>query len=302
MAHDKTRSGFVALIGRPNVGKSTLMNAIIGQKVAIMSNKPQTTRNRIQGVYTDDTGQIIFLDTPGIHKPKSRLGDYMVKTALTTLKEVDLICWVVDAEQPFGAGDAYIIDALKQVDTPVFLLVNKIDRTRPDALLPFIDRYRHALSFAEVIPISALQETNLRTVVEQIYARLPEGPKYYPEEMVTDHPEQFIVAELIREKILFKTHEEIPHSIAVVIEDMERRDDRRGTVYVRATVFTERPSQKGIIIGKQGQMLKDVGREARQDVERLLGSPVYLDLWVKVKQNWRNEARVLQQLGFSDRD
>ena len=300
MGNENVKSGFVALIGRPNVGKSTLLNAILGQKVAIMSNKPQTTRNRIHGVHTDERGQIVFLDTPGIHKPKSRLGDYMVKVSMNTLQEVDVVCWIVDVEEEMGPGDRFIADVLKKVETPVFLVVNKIDRVHPERLLPFIDQFRKELEFQEVIPISALNGNNVRTLIEQIYERLPEGPKYYPDDQLTDHPEQFIVSELIREKILHKTHEEVPHSIAVVIEDMEQRDDAKGTVYVQATVYTERPSQKGIIIGKQGKMLKEVGREARQDIERLLGSPVYLDLWVKVKKDWRNEELALRRFGYRE--
>lgn len=300
MADTTFKSGFAALIGRPNVGKSTLLNTILGQKVAIMSDKPQTTRNRIHGVYTDARGQIVFLDTPGIHKPKSRLGDYMVKVAVNTLQEVDVVCWIVDVEEKLGPGDRFVAGLLEQVKTPVFLLVNKIDRVHPEKLLPFIDQFRETLSFTEVIPISALQGNNVRTVIDHIFQQLPAGPKYYPEDQLTDHPEQFIAAELIREKILHKTREEIPHSIAVVIEDMEQRDDHKGTVYIRATIFTERKSQKGILIGKQGQMLQAVGKEARLDIERLLGSPVYLDLWVKVKHDWRNEERMLQRFGYRD--
>lgn len=301
MENRSFKSGFVTLIGRPNVGKSTLMNAIVGSKVAIMSDKPQTTRNRIQGVYTDDTGQIVFLDTPGIHKPRTLLGDYMVKVSIETLQEVDVVGWVVDAEaEPLGPGDRYISGLLRQVDTPVYLLINKIDRVHPETLLPFIDAYRQQLSFAEVIPVSALKGNNVSTVVEQIFKRLPNGPKYYPGDQVTDHPEQFIVAELIREKILYETREEVPHSIAVVIEDMEKRSDKNETVFIRAVVFTERPSQKGILIGKQGQKLKTIGQRAREEIERLLGSPVYLDLWVKVRKNWRNEEQTLRRFGYRE--
>lgn len=300
MTESTFKSGFAALIGRPNVGKSTLLNAILGQKVAIMSDKPQTTRNRIHGVYTDAQGQIVFLDTPGIHKPKSRLGDYMVKVAINTLQEVDIVCWLVDVEEKLGAGDRYVAELLQRVETPVFLLINKIDRVHPDQLLPFIDQFREMLNFAEVIPISALHGNNVPTVIEQLFARLSEGPKYYPEDQITDHPEQFIAAELIREKILHKTREEIPHSIAVVIEDMESRTDEKGTVYIRATIYAERKSQKGIIIGKQGRLLKEVGQEARADIERLLGSPVFLDLWVKIKQDWRNEERMLHRFGYGE--
>lgn len=300
MSETTAKSGFVTIVGRPNVGKSTLLNAILGHKVAITSDKPQTTRNRIHGVYTDERGQIVFIDTPGIHKPKSRLGDYMVKVARETLQEVDVICWMIDVEEKLGPGDRFISKLLAQVTTPVFLLMNKIDRVHPEQLLPLIDQYRQLLAFKEVIPVSALKGNNIPTLIEQLYIRLPHGPKYYPEDQITDHPEQFIVSERIREKILHLTREEVPHSIAVVIEDMERRDDSRGTVYIRATILTERPSQKGILIGKRGQMLKEIGKQARADVEKLFGSPIFLDLWVKVKRDWRNEEAMLKQLGYRD--
>lgn len=293
------KSGFVSLIGRPNVGKSTLMNHIVGQKVAIMSDKPQTTRNKIQGVYTSADGQIVFLDTPGIHKPKSKLGDWMVKKAQETLGEVDLILFLVDAAEGMGPGDRWIIQLLENVCTPVFLVVNKIDRVHPDDLLPLIDAYRELFSFAEVVPISARNGNNTGTLVRLIMERLPEGPAYYPSDQVTDHPERFIVSELIREKVLLLTHEEVPHSVAVVIEMMKERDHGK-MVDVTATIYTERKSQKGILIGKQGAMLKEVGRQARQDIEKLLGSRVYLDLWVKVKKDWRNEEHLLREFGYRD--
>ena len=293
------KSGFVSLIGRPNVGKSTLMNHIVGQKVAIMSDKPQTTRNKIQGVYTSADGQIVFLDTPGIHKPKSKLGDWMVKKAQETLGEVDLILFLVDAAEGMGPGDRWIIQLLENVCTPVFLVVNKIDRVHPDKSLPLIDAYRELFSFAEVVPISARNGNNTGTLVRLIMERLPEGPAYYPSDQVTDHPERFIVSELIREKVLLLTHEEVPHSVAVVIEMMKERDHGK-MVDVTATIYTERKSQKGILIGKQGAMLKEVGRQARQDIEKLLGSRVYLDLWVKVKKDWRNEEHLLREFGYRD--
>ncbi len=293
------KSGFVALIGRPNVGKSTLMNHVVGRKVAIMSDKPQTTRNRIRGIFTDERGQIVFLDTPGIHKPKSKLGEHLVQTARAALEEVDLILLLVDAEEGMGPGDRFIIEHLKQVETPVFLVVNKIDRVHPDALLPLIDSYRRLYSFKEVVPISALQGNNTGTLVDLIFRELPEGPAYYPADQVTDSPEQFIVAELSREKVLFLTREEIPHSVAVVVEEMIPRQDRE-TVYIRATIYAERPSQKGILIGKRGAMLKEVGRLAREEIERLLGNKVYLDLWVKVKKDWRNEEAYLRRFGYGD--
>ncbi|MGG3924044.1 GTPase Era, partial [Geobacillus thermodenitrificans] len=245
------KSGFVAIIGRPNVGKSTFLNRVIGQKIAIMSDKPQTTRNKIQGVYTDDEAQIIFIDTPGVHKPKHKLGDFMMKVALNALREVDLILFMVNAEEGFGRGEAFIIERLNEVNTPVFLVINKIDRVHPDELLPIIDRYKDLYPFAEIVPISALEGNNVERLLEQIKQRLPEGPQYYPPDQITDHPEQFIIAELIREKALHLTREEVPHSIAVVVERIERREET-GTVYVGAVIVVERDSQKGIIIGKQG--------------------------------------------------
>ncbi|MFC4076727.1 GTPase Era [Salinithrix halophila] len=292
------KSGFVALIGRPNVGKSTLLNQVLGQKIAIMSDKPQTTRNKIQGIYTTEKTQIVFLDTPGIHKPKSRLGDWMVKTARETFEEVDVILFLVDAKEGLGPGDRFIIEQLKNVKTPVFLVVNKIDQVHPDQLLPFIDRYRQLHHFAEVVPISALHGNNTPTLLNVIQDRLPEGPAYYPSDYVTDHPERFIVGELVREKVLHLTREEVPHSVAVNVEEMTREED--DTVYVRATIYTERSSQKGILIGKQGSMLKEVGRRAREEIQRLLGSRVYLDLWVKVKKDWQNEEFMLRQFGYRD--
>ncbi|MGI6125697.1 MAG: GTPase Era [Planifilum sp.] len=295
------KSGFVALIGRPNVGKSTLMNHVVGQKVAIMSDKPQTTRNKIRGIFTDERGQIVFLDTPGIHKPKSKLGERLVQTAQATLEEVDLILFLVDAEEGLGPGDRFIIGHLQQVNTPVFLVVNKIDRVHPDSLLPLIDAYRRLHSFQEVVPISALQGNNTATLVKLIFDNLPEGPAYYPVDQVTDSPEHFIVGELIREKVLFLTREEIPHSVAVVVEEMTRKEQGE-TVYIRATIFAERPSQKGILIGKRGAMLKEVGRLAREEIERLLGNRVFLDLWVKVKKDWRNEEAYLRRFGYREVD
>ena len=295
------KSGFVALIGRPNVGKSTLMNHVVGKKVAIMSDKPQTTRNRIRGIFTDERGQIVFLDTPGIHKPKSKLGEHLVQTAQATLEEVDLILLLVNAEEGMGPGDRFIIEHLKQVKTPVFLVVNKIDRVHPDALLPLIDSYRRLFSFKEVVPISALQGNNTGTLVDLIFRELPEGPSYYPADQVTDSPEHFVIGELIREKVLFLTREEIPHSVAVVVEELIPREDGE-TVYIRATIYAERPSQKGILIGKRGAMLKEVGRLAREEIERLLGNKVFLDLWVKVKKDWRNEEAYLRRFGYGEVD
>ncbi|GAA4706265.1 GTPase Era [Brevibacillus fulvus] len=293
------KSGFVAIVGRPNVGKSTLLNHIVGQKIAIMSNKPQTTRNKITAVHTTEEGQIIYLDTPGIHKPKSKLGDYMVSVAENTLNEVDLILFVVDATEKRGAGDDYIIERLKQVKTPVFLVINKIDKVHPEALLPIIDDYRQLLGFKQIVPISALEGNNTSALVQSIFDEMEEGPMYYPPEQVTDHPERFIVAELIREKVLHLTREEVPHSIAVTVEEMKRGENGR-TLYIYAAIYVERDSQKGILIGKQGSMLKEISSRARQDIERLMGEQVFLEVWVKVKKDWRNQERLLRNFGFHD--
>ncbi|BDG36826.1 GTPase Era [Saccharococcus caldoxylosilyticus] len=295
------KSGFVAIVGRPNVGKSTFLNRVIGQKIAIMSDKPQTTRNKIQGVYTTEDAQIIFIDTPGVHKPKHKLGDFMMKVALNALREVDLILFMVNVEEGFGRGDAFIIERLKEVNTPVFLVMNKIDKVHPDDLLPLIDQYKDLYPFAEIVPISALQGNNVENLIEQIKKYLPEGPQYYPPDQITDHPEQFIIAELIREKALHLTREEVPHSIAVVVESIERRKDS-DTVYVGAVIIVERDSQKGIIIGKQGRMLKEIGQRARMDIEALLGSKVFLELWVKVQKDWRNRLAQLRDFGFREEE
>lgn len=296
MSKKEFKSGFVAIIGRPNVGKSTLMNQVIGQKIAIMSDKPQTTRNKIHGVYTADNMQIVFLDTPGIHKRQSKLGDFMNMTALNTLREVEAVLFLVDAAEGMGGGDRFIAEQLKDVKTPVILVLNKIDQIEPEALLPLIEQYSKLHEFAEIVPISAKLGNNVNTLLDQVKKYLPVGPQYYPEDQITDHPEQFVIAELVREKILHMTREEVPHSIAVTIEDM--RAEENGTVYVSAVIYVERDSQKGIIIGKQGALLKEVGKRARHDIERLLGSKIFLELWVKVKKDWRNQDRVLRDLGF----
>ncbi|MFC4388497.1 GTPase Era [Gracilibacillus marinus] len=290
------KSGFVAIIGRPNVGKSTFMNRVIGQKIAIMSDKAQTTRNKIQGVYTDKEKQIIFIDTPGIHKPKHKLGDFMVKIAENTLSEVDAIMFMINADEGYGRGDQFIIDKLPK-NTPVFLIINKIDLVTPDELLPLIELYKDKFDFAEIIPISALEGNNVDHLMNVFDKYLAEGPQFYPEDQVTDHPERFIIAELIREKVLHLTREEIPHSVAVVIDQISNRGDNE-KVLVQASIIVERKSQKGIIIGKQGSMLKEVGKRARQDIEGLLGSKVYLELWVKVQENWRNKPHHLYEFGF----
>ena len=295
-SNKKFRSGFVAIIGRPNVGKSTLMNHLIGQKIAIMSDKPQTTRNKIHGVYTTNDTQIVFLDTPGIHKPQSKLGNYMMQTAESALREVEAALFLIDASEGLGGGDRFIIEQLKKVKTPVFLVMNKIDKVEPEQLLPMITQYNELHEFAEIIPISALKGNNVETLLEQLSRYLPEGPQYYPADQITDHPEQFVCSELIREKILHMTREEIPHSIAVTIEDMRVKEN--GVVYIGAVIFVERDSQKGIIIGKKGDLLKEVGKQARKDIEALLGSRIFLELWVKVKKDWRNQERVLKDLGY----
>ncbi|MDM5359763.1 GTPase Era [Peribacillus sp. RS7] len=293
------KSGFISIIGRPNVGKSTFLNRVIGQKIAIMSDKPQTTRNKVQGVLTQNDSQMIFIDTPGIHKPKHKLGDFMMKVATNTLKEVDLILFMINATEGYGRGDEFIIEKLQSVKTPVFLVVNKIDAMHPDDLLPIIEKYQQLYPFAAVVPISALEGNNVETLLAQIKEHLPEGPQFYPADQVTDHPERFIISELVREKVLHLTREEIPHSVAVVIDSIKKMDNS-DTINVMATIVVERDSQKGIVIGKQGKMLKEVGSRARVDIENLLGSKVFLELWVKVQKDWRNKASQLRDYGFNE--
>ncbi|GIN70968.1 GTPase Era [Bacillus sp. J14TS2] len=295
------KSGFISIIGRPNVGKSTFLNRVIGQKIAIMSDKPQTTRNKVQGVLTTDDAQMIFIDTPGIHKPKHKLGDFMMKIAVNSLKEVDLILFMVNAEEGFGRGEEFILDKLSGIQTPVFLVINKIDLISPDTLLTTIDTYKEKYDFAEIIPISAIEGNNVERLLEQIRVRLEEGPQFYPADQVTDHPERFIVSEMIREKALHLTREEVPHSLAVVIDKMERRKEKE-MIDVMATIIVERDSQKGIVIGKQGKLLKEIGKRAREDIEKLLGSKVYLELWVKVQKDWRNKAFHLRDYGFTEEE
>ena len=280
---DNFKSGFVTIIGRPNVGKSTLMNRLIGQKIAITSNKPQTTRNRIQTVYTDmNKGQIIFLDTPGIHKAKNKLGEYMVNVAEKTLKEVDVILWLVEPSNFIGAGEQHIIEQLKRVDTPVILIINKIDTVEKDKVFEFIDTYRKVYDFAEIIPTSALRGQNTDEIIDCIFKYLMYGPMYYDEDTITDQPERAICAEIIREKALHALNDEIPHGIAVAIDVMKERP-KTNIIDIEATIICERDSHKGIIIGKQGAMLKKIGTNARYEMERLLDAKVNLNLWVKVK-------------------
>ncbi len=291
------RSGFAALIGRPNVGKSTLLNALVGQKVAIMSNRPQTTRHQIRGVLTTPEAQVIFIDTPGIHKPKHTLGTYMVEAAVNTLREVDLILFVVDVADPRPDADAMVVERLQSVQTPIFLIVNKVDLVPKPQILSRIDALRDQLPFRQVIPVSAKQGIQLDTLQSLIVQELPEGPQYYPEGMVTDHPEQFIIAEIVREKVLHLTREEVPHSVMVDIEQMEYRESS-DTIYANVVIYCERDSQKGILIGRRGDMLKRVGQLARQELETLFGNKVYLELWVKVKKDWRNHPGLLHRFGF----
>ncbi len=290
------KSGFVTIIGRPNVGKSTFVNRVIGHKIAIMSDKAQTTRNKIQGVMTQQGAQIVFLDTPGIHKPKHKLGDYMMKVAKNTLSEIDAVMFMVNVNEEIGRGDEYIMEMLKTVKTPVFLVLNKIDLVHPDALMPRIEQYQRYMDFAEIIPISALEGHNVDHFINVLKSYLPEGPQYYPDGQISDHPEQFVVSELIREKILQTTSEEIPHAIGVNVERMTQESEDR--VHIEAVIYVERDSQKGIVIGKGGKKLKEVGKRARLDIEHLLGSKVYLDLWVKVQKDWRNKSSFIKQMGY----
>lgn len=290
------KSGFVAVVGRPNVGKSTLINALIGDKIVIVSDKAQTTRNRIICVYTDQEKQIVFMDTPGIHKPKHKLGEFMVTAAVDSLKEVEAVLFLVAANEKRGPGDNFIIEQLQKVKVPVYLCINKIDTLTKEDLLKVIVSYQDAYPFAGVIPISALEKENLDVLLDELTSKLPEGPQYFPEDMITDQPERLLISDMIREKILLTTRDEVPHSIAVEVEEMKTRED--GTTYIRATIFVERDSQKGIIIGNKGAMLKQLGAQSRLDIQRLLGTKVYLDLWVKVKKDWRNKSGMLSELGY----
>ena len=288
------KSGFISIIGRPNVGKSTLLNALLGEKIAIISDKPQTTRNRILGIVTKPGIQMVFIDTPGIHKPMHRMNEVMVKTALATYNEVDVILMLVEATEQPGGGDKFIIESLSKVKTPVFLLINKIDLVEKEALLPLMQEYSKLYNFAEIIPLSALQK-DLGSLIETILMRLPAGPKYFPDDQLTDQPERFIVSELIREKIFELTKEEIPYSTAVVIEEMKEQPD---ITRITAVIYVERDSQKGILIGKGGAMLKQIGTLARQDAEKLLGTKIFLQIWVKVKKGWREDEKMLKNIGI----
>lgn len=296
----KHYAGFVAMVGRPNVGKSTLTNSLIGEKIAIMSDRPQTTRNRIMCIMNTDNAQIMFLDTPGIHKPHHKLGEYMVRTAEGTLQEVDVILFIVDVTEKRGAGEDYILELLKKVKTPVILVCNKIDKLQDKSkLFKIMEDYSKLYKFAAVVPVSALTDGQFPSLVQEITKLLPEGPAYYPDDMITDQPERVIAAEMIREKVLRLTRDEVPHAIAVEVDEFKERDDEN--IYIRATIFVERDSQKGIIIGAKGGMLKKIGQQARADLEKLLYCKIYLDLWVKVKPDWRNQDKALKQFGYDPR-
>lgn len=306
-------SGFCCIAGRPNVGKSTLLNAFLERKLAIMSNKPQTTRNRILGVYHREAAQVVFLDTPGIHKPHHKLGEFMNKVAISTLPQVDAVLFVVDGtEREPGEGDKYVAEAIAKSGVPAILVVNKMDRVKRDEWPLVLDAYiklgdpasrgeetnGKAIEWVDVVPVSALANKNLDALLDLIVKAMPEGPQYYPEDMVTDQPERFVMAEFIREKILELTRDEIPHSVAIEIEQVETR--KNGTVYVAASIFVERDSQKGIIIGRGGALLKEIGSRARQDIQELLGSNIFLELFVKVREDWRNKQNVLRNLGYRE--
>lgn len=299
MENQKFKSGFATLIGRPNVGKSTLMNALIGQKIAITSNRPQTTRNRIQTVYTSEEGQIVFLDTPGIHKAKNKLGNYMVNVAERTMSEVDVILWLVEPTDYIGAGEQHIIEQLKKTKTPIILVINKIDTVKKELLLSVIDQYSKQLDFAEIIPVSALKKDGMEELIDNIMKYLPYGEPFYDADTVTDQPMRQIVAELIREKALKCLEDEIPHGIAVTIEMMKFK---KHIVDIEATIICERDSHKGIIIGKQGSMLKKIGSLARPEIEDLVECQVNLKLWVKVKKDWRDSDYLLKNFGYNPKD
>lgn len=291
------KSGFVSVIGRPNIGKSTLLNQVIGEKISIISDRPQTTRNKIQLVYTDDNFQIVFLDTPGIQMPKNKLGEYMLKTSRSTLGEVDVITFLVDNSQEIGKLDSYILEILKTVETPIVLAINKIDLMTKDELNTLIQKYANMNLFKEIIPISALNSENINLYIKAVENLLPEGPQYFPEDMITDQPERFIISEIIREKALENLEEEVPHGIFVSTDEVKYRDDK-DLVDIHATIYCEKKSQKGIVIGKNGKMLKIIGTDARKDIENLLGTKVNLQLWVKIEKNWREKKAQVERFGY----
>ena len=294
------KSGFVSIVGRPNVGKSTLMNNVVGEKITIMSDKPQTTRNTIQAVYTDEECQIVFLDTPGIHKPKNKLGEFMVKSATDAFKNVDLVLFVVDDSKKIGPGDRKIIEDLRGIKTPVILVLNKIDKLEESELFELMQLYSNEDLFKAIVPISALKGRNVNELLKVIGNYLQEGPKYFPDYMITDQPERVLVSELIREKVLHYLNDEVPHGVAVEVERMKSRQDK-DIVDISAVIYCERDSHKGIIIGKNGRKLKGIGKSAREDMELLLGSKINLQLWVKVKENWRNLQNYITDFGYNDK-
>jgi len=297
--NEKFHSGFVALVGRPNVGKSTLMNALLGEKISIVSAHAQTTRNKITGVWNGDNSQVVFLDTPGMHKPQDKLGEAIRQSTIDALDEVDLIVFLCACDDPLGAGDRYILSLLKDRKVPVLLALSKIDLIEKDAVLKKIVQYSKIYPFAEIIPLSAKSGENLDELMKCIVKYLPEGPKYFPDDMVTDQPERNIVQEIVREKLLIRTRDEVPHAIGVFTEEFSEREN--GKVYIRCTIYVERESQKRIIIGKKGSVLKEAGREAREEIQSLIGAPVFLDLWVKVAKDWKNKDYILRELGYKER-
>jgi GTP-binding protein Era len=295
------KSGFIGIIGRPNVGKSTLLNAILGEKIAITTDKPQTTRNSIRGIYTklngrEDDCQMIFIDTPGIHKPRTKLGGYMTEMAINTFKEVEVVVFIVDDELSAGPGDKYIVDMLKEIDTPVFLVINKIDKLEPEKYKRIFDEYQELDLFADIIGVSALSGKNVDVLLEKIEKHMKEGPMYFPEDMVTDHPERFIVSEIIREKVLLFLEDEVPHGVAIELESYKEEPN---ITRIGAVIYCEKKSHKGIIIGKEGKKLKGIGKSARIEIEGLLGTKVFLELWVKVKENWRDNDFLLSNFGYT---
>ena len=296
--NDKFHSGFVALVGRPNVGKSTLMNALLGEKISIVSAHAQTTRNKITGVWNGDNSQVVFLDTPGMHKPQDKLGEAIRQSTIDALDEVDLIVFLCACDDPLGAGDRYILSLLKDRKVPVILALSKIDLIEKDAVLKKIVQYSKIYPFAEIVPLSSKTGENLDELMNCIVKYLPEGPKYFPDDMVTDQPERNIVQEIVREKLLIRTRDEVPHAIGVFTEEFSEREN--GKVYIRCTIYVERDSQKRIIIGKKGSVLKEAGKEAREEIQNLIGAPVFLDRWVKVAKDWKNKDYILRELGYKE--
>lgn len=292
------KSGFISIIGRPNVGKSTLLNGILGEKIAIATSKPQTTRNTIRGIYTTGDCQMVFIDTPGIHKPKTKLGNFMTDSALNTFKEVDLVLFLVDDSLSQGPGDKYIVEMLKNINTPKFLVINKMDKINPEDYEKIYNEYEQTDIFDEIFPVSALEQKNIDILLESIEKFMPEGPQYFPSDMITDHPERFIVSEILREKVLMFLEDEVPHGVAIEIESFQ--EEERVT-RISAVVYCEKKSHKGIIIGQGGRKLKGIGKSAREEIEALLGNKVFLQLWVKVKENWRNSDFALSNFGYKDR-